>query len=57
MKFDELANAFLSALDKIGRLKGDDFDYFDTACELLEDWTNSEILDFLDKYGHDNEEV
>lgn len=51
MKFDELAKAFLNALDKIATLEGKEFDYFDTACELLENWSNSEVLDFLDKYG------
>lgn len=48
---ERLAVAFMNALDKIAKLSGDDFDYFDTACELMEGYSNSEVLDFLDKYG------
>ena len=51
----KLAIAFMNALDKIAELSGDDFDYFDTACELMEGYSSSEVLDFLDKYGSEEE--
>ena len=50
-----LAKAFLNALDEIAKLRGEDFDYFETACELMDGFTNSEVLDFLDKYGGEDD--
>ena len=54
--FEIVAKAFMSALDKIGKLVGEDFDYFDMACELLDGYTNSEVLEFLDTYGGSEED-
>ena len=35
--------------------KEDNFDYFDKACDLL-DTSNSNVLEFLDEFGSDNDE-
>lgn len=53
-----VGNGLMSALDEICRLSkltNEDFDYFDKACDLL-DTSNSNVLEFLDEFGSDNDD-
>lgn len=50
-----LENTLMNALDELSIWYDEDFDYYDMLSKLS-NWTNSEVLDFLDMFG-DNEEV
>lgn len=52
--YNVIANGLMGALDEMAK-KEDNFDYFDKACDLL-DTSNSNVLEFLDEYGSDNDE-
>lgn len=52
--YNVIANGFMGALDEMAK-KEDNFDYFDKACDLL-DTSNSNVLEFLDEFGSDNDE-
>ena len=45
----------MNALDELSIWYDENFDYYDMLSKLS-NWTNSEVLDFLDMFG-DNEEV
>lgn len=58
-EYNIIANGLIKALDVISDLSNKanvKFDYFDTTCNLLCDFSNSRVLDFLDKFGSDNDE-
>ena len=46
---NKLELGLMRALDRLS-LVCDNFDYYDEMCDLTE-MTNSEVLDFLDKFG------
>lgn len=53
-----LEDTLMNALDElIGYYNKDfgNFDYYDLLSKLS-NWTNSEVLDFLEKYGDDEDE-
>lgn len=50
-----LENTLMNALDELSIWYDENFDYYDMLSKLS-NWTNSEVLDFLDMFG-DNEEV
>lgn len=51
-----LENTLMNALDELIQYYNEDdkyyFDYYDLLSKLS-NWTNSEVLDFLDKFGDD----
>ena len=50
----DLENILMNALDELSMWYDENFDYYDMLSKLS-NWTNSEILDFLDMFG-DNED-
>lgn len=52
-----LENTLMNALDELIGYYNEDHEYFDyyDLLSKLSNWTNSEVLDFLDKFG-DNED-
>lgn len=53
-----LENTLMNALDELMRYYEKDYEYFDyyDLLSKLSNWTNSEVLDFLDKFGDDGDE-
>ena len=50
----ELESGLINALDEMARIYGKGFNYYDKLSEIT-NWNNTQVLDFLDKFG-DNEE-
>lgn len=50
-----LENTLMNALDELSMWYDKNFDYYDMLSKLS-NWTNSEVLDFLDKVGGNDHE-
>ena len=48
-----LENTLMNALDELIQYYNEKYEYFDyyDLLSKLSNWTNSEVLDFLDKFG------
>ena len=53
-----LENTLMNALDELMGYYKKDYEYFDyyDLLSKLSNWTNSEVLEFLEKYGDDDDE-